>query len=143
MKTPIILLLFLFISRIGISQAIPENKVPEIIKTSFHTNFKDVKKTNWDLESDGDYEAEFIQNGIETSATFKLDGTLWETEWSIKKEKLPSSILPFVKANYKGCRIQETSQIIDYTGFRKFEVEIKHQGVIVELLFNEQGKRIQ
>ena len=110
---------------------------PANVKTAFTKAFPNVAVKKWDKE-DGKYEANFIKDGKTMSATFTTDGTLNETETSMKVSDLPSAIADYVKANYKGASIKEAALIVrgDKT---MYEAEVKSK----DLLFDRQGKFIK
>lgn len=77
-----------------LSQASAQTKtsVPTKVKTAFTQKFSKAKKVKWDKENKTEWEAEFKMNGENYSANFTLDGTWKETEYRIKKSKIPSVV---------------------------------------------------
>lgn len=121
------------------AQKIKEAEVPKAVMESFNKNFKDVKPEKWEKEKNGDFEAEFDYNKIETSATFSPDGKLLETEQEIKIGELPKGVTDYVAKNYAGKKISEASKITTPDGKTMFEAEIDKK----ELLFDQQGNFIK
>ena len=57
----------------------------------------------------------------------------------IELNQLPSGVLDYVKANYKGQSVKEAAKITDVKGAVTYEVEIKG----MDLIFDSNGKFIK
>ncbi len=119
------------------AQKIKESEVPAVVKMSFEKNFSG-QTAKWEKE-DGNFEAGFKKDGKNTSATFKPDGTFLETEIAIKESELPAGILDYIKTNYKGKKIKESSKITSAANTVTYEAEIEGKDVI----FDSNGKFIK
>ncbi len=139
MKILSFILIALFITSVCTAQKLKESEVPAPVVKTFKSIYKDITKVEWGKEKDGKYEAEFVVNNIETSATFTEDGVLWETETEIIKSELPKSIPDYISKNYKGYKISEASKIINAAGATNYEAEIKRLGKHMDLLFDMAG----
>ncbi len=107
---------------------------PAAVKNSFSKTFPNTIVKKWDKE-DGKYEANFTKEGTTMSATFTANGTLTETETDMKVSDLPSSVINYVKTNYKDEPIKEAAVIV--RGNEKmYEAEVKGK----DLLFDMNGK---
>jgi hypothetical protein len=110
-------------------------KAPEAVRTAFTQKFPDVAKVSWDQEKNGEWEAEFKQNGIKMSANFSATGRWLETETPVKLADMPAP----VQAALKGKKIKETARIERADGSILYEAEVNHK----DLLFNESGKMVR
>ena len=108
--------------------------VPSAVKTAFIKSFPGVTVKKWDKE-DGNYEANFTNDGKNMSATFDEKGNWMETETDIKVSELPVAITDYVQANYKGATIKEAAIISNPQSKKQFEVEVKGK----DLIFDENG----
>lgn len=81
--------------------------VPTAVKTAFQNKFPTAKKVKWELEKEGEYEAEFKLNGVETSANFQEDGTWIGTETEIKHKDLPQAVKGKIAELFSGYEVEE------------------------------------
>jgi hypothetical protein len=142
MKTTYLLISALLVSSVGVAQKIKETEVPAPVMSSFHNNFKNIKAEKWEKEN-GNYEAEFDINKVETSATFTADGKLLETETEISSNALPETVTAYVAKNYAGYKTVEAAKIVEGGGKVKYEAEMKKGKVQFDLLFDEGGNFIE
>ncbi|MEI6522434.1 MAG: PepSY-like domain-containing protein [Bacteroidota bacterium] len=135
MKKLVVFSLTFMISLFSFAQKIKENELPEDVKTAFKNIYPQTKAEKWEKEGNN-FEAEFKHNKIEQSVLFDAQGNILETEIEIEKNKLPNTVLEYVKTNYKGHSIKEAAKINDSKDAVFFEVEIKGMDVI----FDSNGK---
>ncbi len=109
--------------------------VPELVKNSFTQKYPAVTGVKWDQEN-GNYEAEFLNNKVETSVVFDASGALLETEVSMDPASLPVKIQDYCKMNLPGKKIKEASKITAANGTVSFEAEISG----ADYIFNEKGE---
>lgn len=117
------------------AQKVKEAEVPKEVTESFAKNFPGTKAKEWEKEKDT-YEAEFNLNKTETSASFKADGTLLETETEIATSALPKAIVEYISKNYAGHKLSEASKIVDAAGTITYEAEIKKGKEEMDLMFD-------
>ena len=98
--------------------------VPAAVKTKFASEYSAAKKVKWEKE-EGKFEAHFILNGTEMSATYDAIGNKLETETEIETSALPKSVSEYVSKNYAGHKIKEAAKIVDATGTVTYEAELK------------------
>lgn len=110
---------------------------PEKVRTAFAALQPTVKQVHWEFEN-GNYEAEFKQNQIETSLLFDEDGKLLETEVAIADSLLPATAQTYIKEHYSGKKITEMARITDFTNKVIYEVEING----FDVLFDSSGSFI-
>jgi hypothetical protein len=120
---------------ISFAQSVPQASVPSPVMMSFKKQFPTVsEKIKWEKE-EMNYEAEFMLKGVETSATFKSDGTLLEVEKEIPQSELPDAAKQYLQSKYPGVKVSETAKITDGKGVVTYEVEIKK----MDLIFDSAG----
>lgn len=107
---------------------------PAAVVTTFNQKFQNVKELEWGQEKNGEWEAEFDQNGAEMSANFSADGKWLETETEIKVADLPAP----VQAALKGEKVKEAAKILRADGSTVYEAEVKHD----DLIFDASGKML-
>jgi hypothetical protein len=142
MKTIIVLLAGMLISVIAPAQKVKYADVPAKVKEAFEKKYPGVKVEQWEKEN-GDYEATFDLNKIESSALFDVEGNFMELEQEIKVAELPKVIVDFLNNNYSNQKISETSKIIDSSGNIAYEAEIKEGKREFDLLFDSKGNFIK
>jgi hypothetical protein len=79
------LICVVFIFALGLeanAQNLKESDVPSAVKTKFSSMYSGVSNAKWEKEN-GKYEAEFKENGKETSVLFDANGTHVQTEIEI------------------------------------------------------------
>src|SRR5436305_313987 len=77
---------------IALAQQVSPGNVPPVVAQGFEAKFSGVRKVEWKLKSDRNYEAEFKRSGVEIAAKFDPNGKWLETETSIARTKLPSDV---------------------------------------------------
>lgn len=119
----IIISFFVFVLTYPISaQKLNDSDVPQAVKTAFTAMYPDVKHIKWSLE-DKKYEAEFKQNGVESSVLFEPNGTYYQTETEIPISMLPEDVKDYISKNLAGKKIKEAAKITDAKGTITYEAE--------------------
>jgi hypothetical protein len=142
MKTIITAAALVFAINTLSAQKIKEAEVPKAVTESFAKNFPGSKAKEWEKEKDI-YEAEFNLNKVETSASFKTDGTLFETETEIATSALPKAVTDYVTKNYAEHKLSEASKIVDAAGTISYEAEVKKGKEEIDLIFDGNGTFIK
>ena len=125
--------MMLFAFCIGSSIAANAQKTPPTaVVTTFNQKFQNVEDLEWEQEKNGEWEAEFEQNDIESSASFSTDGKWLETETEIKTADLPAPVL----AALKGKKVKEAARILRADGSTVYEAEVKRK----DMIFDASGK---
>ncbi|MEO6719332.1 MAG: PepSY-like domain-containing protein [Ferruginibacter sp.] len=138
MKTPLLFAIAIVLMTVAAhAQKIGASKVPVAVRSAFGKQYPKVKPA-WEKEN-GEYEAEFKQNGVAMSASFDPNGTMKESETGIKITDLPAAVLSYVKMHYKGKTIGEASKITKADGAVNYEAEVSGKDVI----FDAAGKFIK
>lgn len=111
-----------------------QKSAPAAVREAFSKKFPNVSDVDWGKENANEWEAEFEQNGSETSANFRTDGAWLETEVEIQVADLP---VP-VQSALKGKKIKEAARIERADGSTVFEAEVRKK----DWLFDAAGKRL-
>jgi hypothetical protein len=109
-----------------------QNTPPSAVVTAFNQKFQNVEELEWEMEKNGEWEAEFEQNEVDMSANFSAGGLWLETETEIKAVNLP---IP-VKAALKGKKVKEAAKIVRADGSTVYEAEVKKK----DMIFDAGGK---
>ena len=123
------------ITSLTFAQKLQEKDVPTLLKTTFKKQYPNTKEIKWEKEGEN-FEAEFELNKTEQSGLFDAQGSILETELEIELNQLPSAVLEYIKANYKGQSVKEAAKITDANGKITFEAEVGK----MDVLFDESGK---
>jgi len=126
---------FLLALSLGVGfAACAQKKPPAVVVSAFNQKFSNIKELEWGKEKNGDWEAEFEQNGAEMSANFSATGQWLETEAEIKVADLPAP----VQAALQGKKVKEVAKILSADGSTVYEAEVKHK----DLMFDADGKML-
>jgi len=112
---------------------------PEKVVQALNQKFPNIQNVHWGKESKSEWEAEFIYNGVKTSANFLTDGQWLETETKIPETELPSAVAQSIQANYKASTLVEVDRIDTSKNETLYEVELKSGIKIKEVVFNSDG----
>ena len=138
MKKVIILLAFFAGAVCVNAQKVSEANVPSPVTAQFKTVYPSITQVKWEKEN-GNYEANFSENKIETSATFNTSGKLLETEQTIAIAALPKSATDYLDKNLAGKKVKEASKIKDAAGKITYEAEVEG----IDYTFDNDGKFIK
>ena len=117
-----------------------DEKIPAAAKSGFATKFPTTQKVKWGVEKPGEFEAEFILNGVETSALVDAKGTLLETEAEIKESELPQPVKATLAKDFAGYKLDEIEKATDAKGVASFEMEAAKGKDKLEISFDANGK---
>ena len=108
--------------------------VPQEIRESLKKMYPAAEKIKWQKE-EGNIEAEFKINDIETTLLFNESGILIETETEILPADLPVKAKEYIARNFPDKKTKEASKMIDTEGVTYFEAEVDK----VDYIFDENG----
>jgi hypothetical protein len=129
MKKLFFLLSLLLMSCFVIAQAVP----PQPVTDAFAKKFADAQKIAWGQENANTWEAEFTLAGVEKSACFSDKAEWIETETCVCKKELPAEVFKTLALIFEGFEIGEIGSL-EKPGFTGFEIELKKDQTIVEIL---------
>ena len=87
-----------------------QKAAPAAVQAAFKAKFPTVQKAKWDLENEGEWEAEFKSGGKEMSANFKTDGAWMETETELEESNLPQAVKDAIAAQFAGYKAEEAAR---------------------------------
>lgn len=115
-------------------------EVPSAVKSAFDAKYPKAEKVNWGIEKQGEYEAEFILNGIEASANFDSKGQFMEFETEIKESELPQTIKTTLAKDFAGYKIGDVAKSTNAKGIVNYEMEASKGKDKFEISFDANGK---
>src|SRR4051794_29792167 len=75
------------------AQQLTPDKVPTSVRSGFHSKFPAIKKVEWKLKTDQNYEAEFKLKGVEVAVKFSPSGDWLEIETTIPRSELTPAVV--------------------------------------------------
>ncbi len=130
----------LVVSLVVVSLVVNAQKTPPAaVSKAFAEKFKSAEKVKWDMEDAKEWEAEFMLNGKEASASYDLAGKWLETEMEVKVSDLPAAVKASLDNEYAGAKIGECSTI-DSPDFSGYEISVKFKGKEYEVKATKDGK---
>ncbi len=120
-----------------------DNKTPAIVSETFQKKYPGENDPDWEIDANGNYEAQFKKKGEKYRADFNPEGTWIETENSIKKKNLPEVIKDIIKTDYPDYEITEVERVDHATKGIFYDVEFKQKGKNKDVMFTEEGTIIQ
>jgi hypothetical protein len=115
-------------------------EVPVAVKSAFNAKYPKAEKVNWGLEKQGEYEAEFVLNGIESSANFDSKGLFIEFETEIKESELPQTIKATLVKEFAGYKIGDVAKSTNAKGIVNYEMESSKGKDKFEISLDANGK---
>lgn len=137
------LITVLSIGIISTSCAQGKKAAPAAVTAAFKAQFPTVQKAKWDMEEEGEWEAEFKSGGKEMSANYKADGTWLETETELKEAGLPQAVKDAVAAQFAGSKVEEVNLVETPGQPAAYEVELEKGETTVEALFSADGTLVK
>jgi Putative beta-lactamase-inhibitor-like, PepSY-like len=116
-----------------------QGQTPKAIVEAFNSKFPNATKVKWEKESDIEYEANFVLNGINQSANYAIDGKWLETESHTNFAKLPVVVQTAFNTNHKGAKVKAIACIENSKGETLYEIEVKKGLKEVEYFYNPDG----
>ncbi len=117
------------------------NKIPAIVLQAFVKDYPAITKVKWQ-EEDGNYEAEFVLEKVETSVVYNASGNKLEVESEVSPDKIPTEAYDYIKKNFSGYKITETAQIVGMNNSITYELELKGPKGRFDLLFDSAGQLV-
>ncbi|MCF8303357.1 MAG: PepSY-like domain-containing protein [Bacteroidales bacterium] len=166
MKILMILIMMAFLAACSNDQSktVPSDDVPESIINSFKSQNPEYSDVEWERE-DGYYIAEFEVNGKEKEVVYDKDGNQIfteieseegedddeegenehgddndENEREIDPNELPQVIKSDIQNRYPDAKMLEADEITHPDGAITYDVEIKHNNQIIELMYDARGE---
>lgn len=123
-------------------QNIVKGQAPKAVQQAFEIKYPGENDPDWEIDSNGNYEAHFKKNDEKYRADFSPNGKWIETESSIKKNELPKAIRDIIKNNYGDEDISEIEFVQSATKGEFYDVEFKEKGKNKDVEFRANGEII-
>jgi hypothetical protein len=120
------------------AQDLRESEVPQPVISKFNSMYPNVTGAKWEVEN-GNYEAEFKENNVETSVLIDANGTYVQSETEIAVSSLPQSVRDYASKNLPGKNITEACLVSNADGTVSYEAEIGKK----DYLFDGNGNFIR
>ena len=121
------------------AQKIAPEKVPGGVQANFKKQFAQAAKVEWEME-EADYEVNFKNNGVESSAKYTKDGSWLSSEQEIKKAELPAAVLQAVEKEFPKAELDEIEKVT-YPGNKiAYEMEVEKDKKKFEVQFSPNGQ---
>lgn len=115
--------ILIFAISFAYAQRVKDANVPQAVKDALQKMYPNAKVSEWEME-DGNYEAEFDNNKVETSVVFTPAGLHVMTEVEIPATQLPQGVHDYVKTNLGGKKITEACKMTSAAGVVTYEAEV-------------------
>jgi len=124
----------------ALAQQLSADNVPPVVRQTCEAKFPRVRRVEWKLKSDHNYEAEFKQNGVEVAAKFDANGKWLETETTIARAKLPAGVRATISRKFGGFKIIETQSVERFDQkLLLYEVHLENVREVMKTLYEEDG----
>ena len=136
----VLLSLVMFLPMIAPAPGLTTNQVPSVVKQGFAARFPTVKRAEWKLKSDQNYEAEFTLKGTEIAAKFDSHGKWLETELAIGRSQVPKAVRNTVAKQFPGYKVVERQGVQRWNEERlAYELHLENATEIVKAQFSADG----
>ncbi|MCB9266374.1 MAG: PepSY-like domain-containing protein [Lewinellaceae bacterium] len=117
-----------------------QTAVPAAVENAFKARFPQAEEVKWDMEREGEWEAEFEMNEEEMSANFMADGAWAETEAEIEKENLPQAVKDAVATQFADYELEEAWTVESPEHPNAYEVKLEKGETTVKATFSPEGQ---
>jgi len=117
--------------------------VPDEVEEAFKKQYPNATEVEWEVDSNGYWEASFEDDGTDYRADFTTDAVWVETETSIEFEDLPDAVKVAVRELYKDDEISEIEKVDSSMRGQFFDVEFKRPGKNQDVEFLADGSRVK
>jgi len=128
----------------GEEKKLTEQHVPKPVLEAFHKAYPQAADIKYEEEKEAGktvYEVEFKDQGVKREASYAAEGTLVETEESIKPDELPAAVTEALKKAHPHATVKEAEKLMKPDGsVHGYEVEIKDGKKELEIHLDAAGK---
>jgi hypothetical protein len=135
MKVILVSIVFFVFAMMSCKPSDEKVNVPDAVRAKFATMYPKAEHAEWEMEN-GNYEASFKEEKMETSVVISPDGNVVETETSVDDAMLPQPIHEYVASQLGGKKISSAEKIVSTTGVVSYEVEVDE----TDYLFDASGQ---
>ncbi len=117
--------------------------VPEVVERVFEKQYPDAKDVEWEVDSNGYWEADFSLEDVKYRADFRESGQWIETETSIEFSELPDAVQTAVRESYPDEDISEVEKVDSALRGVFFDVEFERAGKNQDVEYLANGERVK
>ncbi len=136
-RTPLVFILSILL-HVAIS---PASAVPPEVEDAFKTRYPDAGKAEWEVDSNGYWEAGFEIGGTKHRADFNEMAEWVETEVSVKFDELPDPVQRAIREEFGDDEITEIEKVDSAQRGSFFDVEFKRSGKNHDVEYLESGEK--
>ena len=125
------------------AQKLKKDSIPAVVQQACKEKFPSAKKIEWKRKSDKNFEAEFMQQGVELAVKFTPEGKWVETESGIKASEVPAAVKNTIAKSFPTYKIIEL-QKIETLGTTElvYEIHLQKNKEVVKLQYSTAGKEL-
>lgn len=112
---------------------------PKEVQKTFSEKFASAADVKWEQEEPNEWEAEFMLNGKEASASFDLAGKWLETEMVVTEKDIAAVAQKAIDAKFAGWEYEKVESI-EKPEFSGYEIEMEKSETSVELVVTSSGQ---
>lgn len=116
---------------------------PKVVESIFSGQYPDAKDVEWEVDSNGFWEASFEEDGVKYRADFRENGEWIETETTIEFNELPDAVQKAVRSEYGDDEISEVEKVSSALRGIFYDVEFKRPGKNQDVEFLTNGERVK
>ncbi len=116
--------------------------VPAVVEEAFRAKYGDQISPQWEIDSNGFWEAGFESDGGAARADFTVQGKWVETERSVEFDDLPDAVQQAVRAEFGDRELAELEEVDSAKKGKFFDIEFKASGPNEDVEYNENGKKL-
>jgi len=116
--------------------------VPEVVERAFQQKYGDDGKPEWEIDSNGFWEAQFENEKGAVRADFTVEGKWIETETTIDFDELPDAVQMAVRSEFGDRELAEIEEVDSAAKGHFFDVEFKERGPNEDVEYAPSGERL-
>ena len=120
--------------------------VPEIVERAFQQKYGDDAEPEWEVDSNGFWEAKFEMEGGKgkgkARADFTVEGKWVETEVNVEFDELPDAVQQAVRSEFGDRELAELEEVDSAAKGRFFDIEFKEKGPNEDVEYTPEGQRM-
>jgi len=116
--------------------------VPEIVERAFQQKYGDDVKPEWEVDSNGFWEAQFETEKGPVRADFTVKGKWVETEMTVDFDELPDAVQVAVRNDFGDRELAELEEVDSAAKGQFFDIEFKEKGPNEDVEYTPAGERM-
>jgi len=112
---------------------------PESVKKAFAQKYATAKSVKWASEEANEWEAEFVIDGKEMSASYDNTGKWLESETEISSKEIPAAVSATLTKEFAGYKTGEMS-LFESPEMKGYEIALTKEKSTLEVVIDVTGK---